>query len=104
MPKTSWQRWLQALANSVSPGGLLIFTTHGHLSLPMANNPELDEEGFWFQPSSEQGDLEGAEYGSTMTSTNYVTQQIQKTNSVRLIRFQEAFWYGHQDVFVLRRV
>jgi SAM-dependent methyltransferase len=103
MPKATWQKWLKALAHHLSPGGLLFFTTHGHASLPMANNPKLDSEGFWFMPSSEQKDLSGGEYGSTMTSFDYVYRQIQKTGGLRILRFEEAAWYGHQDLFVLRR-
>jgi 2-polyprenyl-3-methyl-5-hydroxy-6-metoxy-1,4-benzoquinol methylase len=54
MPKTTWQRWLKALADRVVPGGAMLFTTHGRKSLRYADNPTLDPDGFWFVPSSEQ--------------------------------------------------
>jgi SAM-dependent methyltransferase len=104
MPAATWQRWLQALADRLAPGGLLIFTTHGVASLPHCGNPDLGDDGYWFAPVSEQKDLAGEEYGCAVTAFDWVNKQIGKTTGVRLIRFQEAFWFGHQDVYVLRGV
>jgi hypothetical protein len=39
-----------------------------------------------------------------MTSTDYVFTQIQQTAGLRVVHFEEAFWYGHQDVYVLRKL
>jgi SAM-dependent methyltransferase len=104
MPKATWQQWLQALAHQLKAGGLLIFTTHGQRSLEMQHSGQtLDEEGFSFAARSEQPDLDPAEYGCTFTSFEYVYRQIQETSGVRLLRFDEAFWFGHQDAYVLRR-
>ncbi len=103
MPAATWQRWLQSLVNLVHKGGLLIFTTHGLASLPACGNPTVGEDGYWFIPSSEQKDMAGSEYGATLTTFDWVYRQLQKTAGVHLLRFQEAFWFGHQDVYVLRR-
>ncbi len=104
IPASTWQRWLQVLADRLSSGGLLIFTTHGLASLPVCGSPALDGDGYWFIPSSEQKDLAGDEYGSTITTFPWVYRQLEKTIGVRLLRYQEAFWFGHQDLYVLRRV
>ena len=104
MPKSTWQKWLQALADQLLPRGLLIFTTHGEASLEIIGKVEIDDEGFWFAPSSEQHDLKSEEYGSTLTTFDYVYKQIKRTRGVHLVSFDEAFWFGHQDAYVLRHV
>jgi hypothetical protein len=88
----------------VKPNGLLIFTTNGRESMIVTGAKELDENGYWFIPSSEQVDLDGREYGSTVTAFEYAYRQIEMTPGVRLIRFDEAFWFNHQDLYVLRKL
>ena len=103
LPKSSWRRWLLALAKHTAPDGLLIFTTHGERSRAAFSNPTIDADGFLFKPESEQKDLPGKEYGSTVTLSAYVLDQIASIPDMRLVRFQEGYWWGHQDVYVLRR-
>jgi len=103
LPQSSWRRWLLALAERTAPDGLLIFTTHGEQTRASFLNPEIGEDGFWFKLESEQQDLPGHEYGSTLTLPAYVLRQIAAIPSMRLVRFQEGYWWGHQDVYVLRR-
>ncbi len=104
LPQSSWRRWLVALAEHTAPDGLLIFTTHGDRTRPSFSNPTIGADGFWFKPESEQQDLSGSDYGSTITLPAFVLSQIASIPNVRLVRFQEGFWWGHQDVYVLRRV
>lgn len=68
MPDTTWFRWLQTLYSAVSPGGLFIFTTHGYQSKKYFGFPNLNEQGYWFLPSSEQFDLDVNQYGQTIVS------------------------------------
>ena len=103
LPRSSWQRWLLALAAHTAPDGLLIFTTHGERSRVNLGNPAIGPDGFWFKPESEQQDLPGNEYGSAITLPAYVLGQFAGIPNMRLVRFQEGFWWGHQDVYVLRR-
>ncbi len=63
----------------------------------------LGESGFWFNPQSEQKDIDASEYGTTITSFDYVYTQINSIPDVRLIKFQEGFWWGHQDVYMLQK-
>ena len=78
MPDRTFGAWLAALFGHVEPGGRLIFTTHGAVShrklMPFA---ELSD-GYWFNPDSEQLDLEAAEYGTAISTPEYVSQQIFK--------------------------
>jgi hypothetical protein len=104
MPKHSWHAWLVNLFRHTRSGGLLVFTTHGAISrrdhLPEA---VLDAEGFWFSPVSEQRDLDVAEYGSTVTSKDYVHRQVRSCLGNDVSSFVEGMWWDHQDLYVVRR-
>ena len=103
MPKHSFARWLGRLAASLKPGGRLIFTTHGLVSQAKhLRFATLDEEHFFFRPDSEQKDLDQAEYGLTVTRPDYVLKQIYTIPNATLVHFEEAFWWTHQDVYVVR--
>jgi Methyltransferase domain len=103
MPKHSWARWLRALAGHTAAGGAIIFTAHGLRSVQFFPDCQLDGDGFWFKPVSEQGDLSTSEYGSTVTIFDYVYRQISNIEGVHLARFHEGFWWGHQDLYIARR-
>jgi SAM-dependent methyltransferase len=103
MPKESWTRWLRALARHTAPDGEIIFTTHGLRSVQFFPDCQLDADGFWFKPVSEQGDLSTSEYGSTVTTFDYVYRQISNIEGLNLVRFHEGLWWGHQDLYVARR-
>lgn len=103
MPKQTWGNWLLSLVNYIKDGGLMIFTTHGELSRKNFGNPRVDDDGFWFKEASEQTDLDVNEYGMTVTLKNYVEKQIAKIDGAQLILYQEAYWWEHQDVYVLEK-
>jgi hypothetical protein len=103
MPERTWRRWLMRLVAHTEPGGIVIFTTHGARSAQMMSVGSLGEDGFWFNPQSEQEDLDRADYGTTITSFDYVYRQIKSIPNVRLIKFHEGFWWGHQDLYVSRK-
>lgn len=105
MPKKTFSRWLQKLTFLVKPGGYFIFTTHGlitHQGWP--ESCQFDEEGFHFNLVSEQKDISTEEYGSACTMPKYVFSQILKIPKISIKYFQEGYWWGHQDVFCLRRL
>lgn len=103
MPQKTWGKWLAALYRSVESGGYLIFTTHGLVTLKQVmKHAVLDENGFWFYADSEQQDLDLAEYGSTITAPNFVRQEIAKLGTAKVSLFYEGYWWGHQDVWVIK--
>jgi SAM-dependent methyltransferase len=103
MPRSTWGRWLAALYAAVSPGGVLIFTTHGKVSAKHFGSPPLSADGYWFLSDSEQKDLDVANYGQTIVTEDFVRREIaDKLNSKPLI-FREGFWWGHQDCYVVRK-
>ncbi len=104
IPKKTWSRWLLSLINNLKDNGVLIFTTHGEVSRGSVNNPVIDEDGFWFKPESEQHDLDGEDYGMTVTLEKYVKAEVEKIEGVELCFYEEGYWWGHQDAYVLRKI
>lgn len=98
MPRRTWGRWLQVLADHLTPSGLLVFTTHGLPSLAEMGVRALDPDGFWFASLSEQKDLDTNEYGATATSLDYVLRQLR---ACRLdLRYYREAGMGYQDVYI----
>jgi hypothetical protein len=73
--------------------GFLIFTTHGERSRVKFGNPTIGADSFWFKPESGQQDLPGNEYGSAITLPAYVLGQFAGIPDMRIVRFQEGFWW-----------
>jgi len=103
MPETTFTRWLQTLFAAVSPGGILVFTTHGLVSRTHFGDITLDEKGFWFRPSSEQADLDATEYGSSVTTPAFVVSALAHVTGASLAEFRRGYWWRHQDVYVVSR-
>jgi cyclopropane fatty-acyl-phospholipid synthase-like methyltransferase len=103
MPMTTWERWLRRLIGATRPGGVVIFTTQGIASSQHFGWPEIPSSGFWFEASSEQKDLSTDEYGQTIVTPQFARGIIAGINEVELIALSEGYWWGHQDLYVLRR-
>jgi hypothetical protein len=104
MPRDTWGRWLNALLSKLEDGGCLLFTTQGMESRKYFNYPQVSAEGFWFENQSEQKDLDINEYGQTIVLPKFVFGQMSDEDEIRIIFFREAFWWDHQDLYVLKRV
>lgn len=104
MPRLTWLRWLLALYARVKPNGYLIFTTQGLKTARLyMGNPKVPDDGFWFKPESEQGDLDSSEYGQTVVTETFVRDQLKYLPNAELVKHEEAFWWTHQDLYVIRR-
>ncbi len=101
MPDASWGRWLLKLISLVADDGLLIFTTHGRQSSKYFGNPPMSGEGYWFAPQSEQKDLSAEQYGSTIVAPQYVFSRLRTVPTANPLFFQEGFWWGHQDCYIV---
>lgn len=99
MPRTTWARWLEALARRMVPGGILVFTTHGVPSLKEMGVSRLDKDGFWFHGFSEQKDLSTDAYGATATTFDFVYRQLIEYD-LDLRHFHEG-GMGYQDLYVV---
>jgi SAM-dependent methyltransferase len=103
MPVTTWSRWFVRLAQAVTPGGILVFTTHGDHSRPLFKAPEFDDLGFWFAPKSEQKDLSLEEYGLTAVSEAFVKRHVPTVPGLELIEVRPGYWWNHQDLYIFRK-
>lgn len=103
LPRATWGRWLQVLYGAVAPGGLLVFSTHGHKAARF-DNVELDGEGFFFAASSESNAIDAQEYGTTFTAPEFVRARIAETvGTERLVHEAPVHFWNHQDAYVLRK-
>jgi SAM-dependent methyltransferase len=103
MPRATWGSWLAALFDAVNPGGILAFTTHGMVSHEIFGKPTLSDDGFWFEPTSEQYDLDGAEYGSTVTSPEFVVGEVYRQLRAPIAEYKNGFWWKHQDLWIVAK-
>ncbi len=103
LPRATWSRWLKVLYAAVGPGGLLVFSTHG-MKAAAFDHVVLDEEGFFFTPSSESNAIDAQEYGTAFTSEAFVLQCIADTLGAEcLVHKAPVHFWNHQDAYVLRR-
>jgi SAM-dependent methyltransferase len=105
LPKATWTRWLRSISRCVAKGGLLIFTTHGYTSAS-ANfaSAEINDEGYWFHPASEQADIDPEEYGSTITTPKFVHKQVASIHDLRVVGHRPGGLQKNQDVYILKRL
>ena len=103
LPRHTWQVWLERLWSLVSPGGLMVFSTHAVSRAP-ENAPW--EDGFAFLPESEVDVLDTHDYGSTFTTTEFVQAAITEVcgadAAAGTSRLPLAFG-GIQDVWAVPR-
>jgi hypothetical protein len=66
-------------------------------------DPEIPENGFWFIPNSEQDDLDGAEYGSAISTPEFVIRELFHQVRAPLAEFRSSYWWGHQDLYVVAK-
>lgn len=103
LPRATWTRWLQVLRDAVAPGGLLVFSTHGAKAANF-DNVTMDDEGFFFAPSSESNVIDAQEYGTTFTSEAFVQARIAETwGADALVHRSLVHFWNHQDAYVLRK-
>ena len=104
MPDRTFGDWIEALFSTLMQGGLLIFTTHGREGYIDIGRPALHPGGYWFAPMSEQKDIPTDEYGCMVATPLYVMERIARCHGAAVVFFQEAFWWGKQDLFIVRKV
>jgi SAM-dependent methyltransferase len=103
IPQATWTRWLRRLLDCTLPGGLLIFTTHGERSRKLAAPDTIPGDDFLFLPHSEQSDLPTEQYGTAFSPFAFVKRQIATLADARSVKFQEEYWWTHQDLYVVTR-
>jgi SAM-dependent methyltransferase len=107
MPHNTFGRWLEQLWDAVASDGLLIFTTHGEITAGNMRaggmSVQFDDSGFFWNDRSDQRDLASRQYGTSVVSLAYVYRALQRLSGASMIRYQQAYWWSHQDLYVVRR-
>lgn len=103
MPRSTWGAWLKALWDATAHGGLLVFTTQGPTSAKYLGDPMIPADGFWYSATSEQKDLSTEEYGQTIVTHQFVEVEALVQTGQRLTEYSPAFWWGHQDLYVMQK-
>jgi len=105
MPKTSFGRWIRALFDALSVPGYLVFTTHGLKTCGSfgLTPSDIPADGFWFAPNSEQKDLDTAEYGSALSTPDFVIGEIYRRTGAPIVAYKHGEWWTHQDLWVIKR-
>ncbi len=103
MPELTWKRWLERLVAALKDDGVLLFTTHGELSMKYFPQAKLNDDGYWFEGSSEQKDLDVATYGQTITTKDFVDAQIADIADITVLKYEQGGWWEHQDLYILKK-
>lgn len=96
--------WLRAVLRLLRPGGVLVATTHGEASRAIIDGMPLSEDGYGMIATSEQFDLPRLFYVHACTTKAYVERRVAETGLARIELFRPAAWFGHQDLYVIRRI
>ncbi len=110
--------WFDEMARVIRPGGHLVWTTHGFLSVELyaklelrtpAQSQEIAEDlyrqGWWYAPEfGEAGDwgVINPDWGTAFLSPEWVLAQL--CPSWRVLEFAPGRNQSNQDVYVLQRV
>ncbi len=103
LPAGRFEAWLERLYTQLSPGGVLIFSVHGMALLPEREPVDAPgTAGIVFRPVSETTRLDGAEYGTSYVTNDFVRAAAGRAagSEGRLLEFPFGM-AGYQDLYVL---
>ena len=102
LPAARFEAWMARLHALVAPGGVLIFSVHGIELLPAGERQP--PSGMLFRPVSETLRLEGAEYGTSYVTPEFVRGVTERVagGGALLLGFPSGLC-GFQDLYVLCR-
>jgi 2-polyprenyl-3-methyl-5-hydroxy-6-metoxy-1,4-benzoquinol methylase len=105
VPKHRFSGWLRSLLAHTKAGGYLIFTTAGEASRQISmSNLQVDDDGFGAIRDSEQYDLSLDDYQHVVALPRFVLAKIEEMPEAELRVFLHAFWWQHQDTYVIKRL
>jgi SAM-dependent methyltransferase len=99
LPPATFGRWLARLWDVLSPGGALLFSTHGPGVLA---GVDAGEQGFGYAGASETERLGEDEYGTAVVTEETVRRVASEAGVPHLHRMARDIW-DIQDVYVARR-
>jgi len=102
MPEATFSRWMETLLARLTPGGILVFSTHDVSLIPP--NVPVPASGILFQARSESRTLDTNQYGSTYVSEQFVARTVAQVSGdrIRLHRIKRGR-VGFQDFYILAK-
>jgi len=101
MPASTFGRWIEALSARLAPGGVLIFTANGYVTDTLGTTGvQVGSDGYGFDARSEQGDIDTAEYGITISYPQWVFRLADQIPNIVLFKFRAGQWWAIQDTYV----
>jgi SAM-dependent methyltransferase len=110
-----WDRFLAAFRSALSPGGVLIFTTHGRRAYEYMSTKAFhyghDDHGLeelarlYEQVGFGHVHYTGhnSYYGTSISRADWVLDRIRVVGGLRLVKHAEHGWDNHQDVYTCLR-
>src|SRR6185295_4348197 len=100
--------------NHLKPGGVAVFTTHGHLYAELLRQDAINSSVFDPQQIVQDYKRDGFGYqdymfglpnvGFTASSPSWVCRELERHPGLKLVLFSEGMWGGLQDVVTCVRV
>ena len=104
MPERTFEHWLNKLYDSLSPNGVLIFTTHG-ATCAKIRNVEVGPQDFYFTTETEQHDISTVDYGYTIVMQPLVEKLVSRLpGQAKLEVFHPDYYWNIQDLYAVRKV
>ena len=95
--------WLSEFHWMLKPGGVLMISTHGQISHQLLMpDVVVDPQGYGMMETSEQFDLSTDFYVHAITYPAFVEEMVSSVKGLKLLNYSEAFWFGCQDMYVLK--
>ena len=100
LPTRMWAPWLRALAGTVKPGGLLVFSVHNE-DVAKEIGVVFDADGTHFISSSESPSIDAETYGTTFTTKKFVLDCVSSVFGTEPLLYKpQGFWNGQDGVVV----
>lgn len=103
LPLEQWAPWLRRLRDFLTPGGLLVFSTHGERPYQvLGQRSKMVAPGFFFEEVNEtRGRLGGAYYGTAYAFPAFVERFLSSQSLGRVAGVYPEGLYNWQDVYVI---
>lgn len=108
LPLETQGRWLRRLYAQLTPGGYLMFTTHGDHAMRKRReffSLNFDAvKGFGYRDESDQLDLSSSDYGTAVVTMPFVYHLVTDfAKDAKIISFRSAAWFDLQDEWIIKK-
>jgi len=100
MPEPTFNRWLETLYRLLTPGGILVFTTHDISLIPPSAG--IQAKGIWFMAHSESRTIDKNQYGTAYVDEDFVAEVVHRVTggNASLHRIKKGLC-SFQDIYIV---